>query len=249
MSCHLGSLSQVIIAPITNVMSATPMMRLLFESSVPIPSPSGIIDISAPSWKKPIPIISIIAPTRNMAIVPISIGTRKILSTKTIAVIGRTADRASCVFSFSFGFIVHHRPFYSFQLNTFAHSTYLPRRFLILFPRLFMRKKMIILLTPCTISINAIEKAMIALESTGVNNSINPRIVPTIPKASSQPHCENPSDFSETEPTMRMMLEVMTQTAKINGRMAISAAVPRPKNVQMPSRVVMIPLASIQPER
>ena len=60
-----------------------------------------------------------------------------------------------------------------------------------------MRKKMIILLTPCTISINAIEKAMIALESTGVNNSINPRIVPTIPKASSQPHCENPSDFSQ----------------------------------------------------
>ena len=112
-----------------------------------------------------------------------------------------------------------------------------------------MRKKIIILSTPYTININAIKKAMIALESTGVNNSIKPRIVPTIPKASSQPHCENPSFFNEIEPTMRMMLEVMTQTAKINGRMEVSAAIPRPNKVQMPSSVVTIPLASIQPER
>jgi len=67
-----------------------------------MPSPSGIIAISTPSWKNPIPIINMSAPTRNMATVPISIGTRKMLRIKTIAVIGRTADRDSNVFSFSF---------------------------------------------------------------------------------------------------------------------------------------------------
>ena len=63
------------------------------------------MDISAPSWKKPMPKISSTAPVRNSASVPISIGTSVMLSTSTISVIGRTLERDSFTFSFSFSFI------------------------------------------------------------------------------------------------------------------------------------------------
>ena len=51
-----------------------------------------------------------IAPVRNSASVPISIGTRVMLKSKTIAVMGRTLDNDSLIFSFSFSFKTLKRP-------------------------------------------------------------------------------------------------------------------------------------------
>ena len=60
------------------------------------------MDISAPSWKKPIPTTSIMAPTMNITMVPISMGTSNMLNRRTIPVMGSTAERDSKIFSFSF---------------------------------------------------------------------------------------------------------------------------------------------------
>ena len=53
------------------------------------------MDISAPSWKNPMPTIKKQAPVKNNAIVPTSIGSKNILSSNTTAVIGRTVDKDS----------------------------------------------------------------------------------------------------------------------------------------------------------
>ena len=70
-------------------------------SCVPMPSPIGIIAISAPIVKKPIPIISSAEPARNTNIVPEGIGTKTTLTISTIKVIGSTEPNASIIFSCS----------------------------------------------------------------------------------------------------------------------------------------------------
>ena len=74
------------------------------ESCAPIPSPKGVMDISAPSWKKPMPKISMSAPTKNIITILTSKSTNK-LTISTIAVIGSTAESDSDTFSLSLGFI------------------------------------------------------------------------------------------------------------------------------------------------
>ena len=90
--------------PITKPVSKTVISFFIFEICTPTPSPIGVIAISAPSWKNPIPTISMTAPVRNITMLPSSIGTKKILSIRTIPVIGRTAESDSLIFSFSFRF-------------------------------------------------------------------------------------------------------------------------------------------------
>ena len=95
----------VIIAPMEKPIRKISGIFLVFEICTPIPSPKGVMDISAPSWKKPIPITSIIAPTINITMVPRSMGTSRMLKSSTMPVMGRTAERDSSIFSFSFWFI------------------------------------------------------------------------------------------------------------------------------------------------
>ena len=103
-TCRSGS-AMVMIVPSANATSTTRMTFSRFASVLPTPSPSGVMDISAPSWKNPMPTISSTAPVRNSASVPISIGTSVTLSTSTIRVMGSTLERDSLTFSFSFSFI------------------------------------------------------------------------------------------------------------------------------------------------
>ncbi len=102
-TCRSGS-EMVIIAPMTKPMSRIISTLRVLEIWTPMPSPMGVMAISAPSWNKPIPRISMTAPVTNITKLPSSIGTRKILISSTIPVIGRTAERDSMVFSLNFGF-------------------------------------------------------------------------------------------------------------------------------------------------
>ena len=95
----------VINTPINRLISAMKIRRFDFEICTPIPSPSGLIAISAPSWNIPIPTINKTAPTKNITMAPVPSGTRKMLKSRTIPVIGSTAESDSRIFSFSFGFI------------------------------------------------------------------------------------------------------------------------------------------------
>jgi len=106
-----------------------------------------------------------------------------------------------------------------------------------------------ILSTPWEISINAMEMDIMTPERTGENKSRNPKTAPNMPNARSHPHTGEPSDLRDIEPTIRIMLEDKTHTAKINGINATSAFVPLPNIVQIPNSVDRIPLASIQPDR
>ena len=102
-TCRSGS-DTVMMTPMRNPVSRTVSSFFILEICTPTPSPSGVIAISAPSWKKPMPTISIRAPVRNMTTLPSSIGIRKMLSIRTIPVIGSTAESDSLIFSFSFTF-------------------------------------------------------------------------------------------------------------------------------------------------
>jgi hypothetical protein len=85
-----------------------PRVRTKLEvlvSWAPTPSPMGIMDISAPRVKKPIPIIRSAAPARNIRIVPAGMGTRITLAISTIAVMGSTDEKASIIFSFNILFM------------------------------------------------------------------------------------------------------------------------------------------------
>lgn len=66
------------------------MMTFFSEETraFPMPSPMGIMDISAPNEKNPIPTTSRTAPSKN-----------------TMQVIGNTEDNASLIFSFNF--VIH----------------------------------------------------------------------------------------------------------------------------------------------
>ena len=103
-TCKSGS-EMVMMTPMENPISSTNMILRVLEICTPMPSPRGVIAISAPSWKKPIPMTSITAPTRNMTIAPSSTGTSSMLNSSTIPVMGRTAERDSRIFSLSFWFI------------------------------------------------------------------------------------------------------------------------------------------------
>ena len=96
----------VIIAPIRKLMSIMSGMLLLLMSRPPTPCPRGVMAISAPSWKNPIPTMRSRAPVRNNRSVPTSIGAKVMLNIKTITVMGRTLDNDSLIFSFSFSFIM-----------------------------------------------------------------------------------------------------------------------------------------------
>ncbi len=62
------------------------------------------IDVTIPIDIQRFIILTDIAPTKNITTLPSSIGSKNILISNTIHVIGRTADRDS-FFSISFGFI------------------------------------------------------------------------------------------------------------------------------------------------
>ena len=98
-------------APIRKPMRIIMKIRRFFEIWTPMPSPKGVMAISAPSWKKPMPITSMTAPQKNITIVPNSMGIKSMLIPKTIPVIGKTAESDSRIFSFSFGFICHFSGF------------------------------------------------------------------------------------------------------------------------------------------
>ena len=73
--------------------------------SAPMPSPMGIMAISVPREKKPIPTIRRQAPVRNIIMVPAGRGVMVTLSRITINVIGSTDVRDSIIFSFNVWFI------------------------------------------------------------------------------------------------------------------------------------------------
>ena len=62
----------------------------------------GIMAISAPREKKPMPTISNAAPSRKSISVPMGMGASVKESSRTIMVIGSTDESASDIFSFSF---------------------------------------------------------------------------------------------------------------------------------------------------
>ena len=100
-TCRSGS-AIVTMAPMRKQMTATAISFHLPPSLRPICSPMGIMAMSAPREKNPIPTMSIAAPNRKSSSVPIGIGARVKLSKSTITVIGRTDESASEIFSFSF---------------------------------------------------------------------------------------------------------------------------------------------------
>ena len=68
-------------------------------SAVPIWFPIGVMDCSAPSEKRPIPIISIMAPTRKVRRRSGCIGEMYRHRIKTIITIGKTENNDSTTFS------------------------------------------------------------------------------------------------------------------------------------------------------
>ena len=80
-------------------------MRRVRVSREPMASPMGIIAISAPREKRPIPRMSSTAPAKNSSTVPMGMGTTVTLRASRMAVMGSTEERASITFSRSFWFI------------------------------------------------------------------------------------------------------------------------------------------------
>ena len=107
-TCRSGS-AMVIKAPIKNtrgMMGHTERLPIR-TTSPPTPSPMGIMAMSAPREKSPIPTTRRMAPSRNIIRVPAGIsGARVKLSTSTMAVMGITEESDSRVFAFRF-FRIH----------------------------------------------------------------------------------------------------------------------------------------------
>ena len=116
-TCKSGS-ATVTTAPSKKLSTATICQRRMLPTCVPMASPSGIMEISAPSEKKPMPTTSSTAPAKNSSSVPSGIGATVMLSTSTIPVIGNTEDNASRIFSFK---ILFNYPMHS-PLS--LHSTF-----------------------------------------------------------------------------------------------------------------------------
>lgn len=67
----------------------------------------GVMDSSVPREKKAVPTISMTAPTRKSTSVSSGMGSMVMLSSSTMAVMGRTEVRASLSFSLRIRFITH----------------------------------------------------------------------------------------------------------------------------------------------
>ena len=85
----------VMTAPIKKQMAMMMTTLLFLKILEPTPWPSGVMEISAPSWKKPMPTISRTAPIKKRATVPISSGTSTTLKMSTMSVMGSTLERDS----------------------------------------------------------------------------------------------------------------------------------------------------------
>ena len=81
--------------PIAKHAAATPAAVLALVSCLPVCSPMGIMAISAPRLKKPMPRMSSTAPTRNIISVASGMGVMVTHSANTISVTGSTAARDS----------------------------------------------------------------------------------------------------------------------------------------------------------
>ena len=90
--------------PMAKHTAATPAGVRILVRWLPLCSPMGIMAISAPRLKNPIPTIKSTAPTRNISRVASDMGVMVTQSTNTISVTGSTASSASIIFSFSFLF-------------------------------------------------------------------------------------------------------------------------------------------------
>ena len=112
-TCRSGS-ATVMATPISRQTAISPPTFLDLASWPPMASPMGIMAISAPREKKPIPTISITAPMRNIIMVPTGSGASVKLNSNTMAVIGNTEDKASRIFSASF-FFTHTPPLLNFH--------------------------------------------------------------------------------------------------------------------------------------
>ena len=102
--------AMVTITPIAKKTTTTRPMRRVRVRRAPKASPMGIIAISAPREKRPIPKISSTAPARKSSRVPMGTGMTVRLSASTMAVMGSTEERDSKIFSFSF-WLIRPTPF------------------------------------------------------------------------------------------------------------------------------------------
>ena len=76
-----------------------------------MPLPMGVMDMSTPRVNTPTPTISSRDPKRNSTSAPVVRGTMDTLSSSTMAVMGRTEDRDSLIFSMSCGLMRTGRSF------------------------------------------------------------------------------------------------------------------------------------------
>ena len=106
--------AMVIMAPMKKHSSAMIPSFLNLAMRLPTCSPMGIMAMSAPRVKKPMPIISRHAPARNSVSGARGMGVTVMQSATTMTVMGRTADRDSAIFSLSFLFKSPRPPFLSF---------------------------------------------------------------------------------------------------------------------------------------
>lgn len=107
-TCKSGS-AMVMNPPIKNTKGMMGQMERfpMRTTSPPTLSPMGIIAMSAPREKSPMPNTRRMAPSRNIISVPTGmLGARVKLSSSTMAVMGITEERDSKVFAFKF-FRIH----------------------------------------------------------------------------------------------------------------------------------------------
>ena len=97
-TCRSGS-ATVTTTPSTKHISRGTPTRLALLICTPMPSPIGIMDMSTPRVNSPIPKTSSSAPNRNSTMVPGVSGATVMLMISTMAVMGSTDDRDSCIFS------------------------------------------------------------------------------------------------------------------------------------------------------
>ena len=86
--------AMVTMTPMAKKTSITSPIRRVRVRREPRASPRGIMAISAPNENSPIPTISSTAPARKSRKVPMGMGMRTTLSTRTMAVMGSTEARA-----------------------------------------------------------------------------------------------------------------------------------------------------------
>ena len=103
-TCRSGS-ATVISAPRTKHSRIGRAIPFAFPRDAPIPCPIGVMERSTPSVNIPIPMIRRNAPKEKRTITPGANGAIVTLSSSTMAVMGRTENRDSLIFSMSCGLI------------------------------------------------------------------------------------------------------------------------------------------------